>query len=620
MNDDDLLSKYGLTPQSNAPKKAVTENDELLSKYGLTGDETEKPAIDENSDWWKSQHDSDYASIAKRFGIGFVRGAKDVLDTGAHGLASSTAYVADRLLPKALADKIRESADATIAADKSGRNEFNSEYPAAEGLIPNATDVGRFTGQAITTAPLMPTSAMAGIGAASNALPTTLATGAQVAAPIANRLVAAAGQGGLGGAIFGGATASTNDKLTIENIGENALGGALAGPALTAGASLAKNVAGKAVNKISPERAELARKAADHGINLEAGQVSTSPTFKKFNQVSGWLPFSGAKGSSEKQIGQFNTAVARTFGEDTPNITPTVLANAKKRIGSNYDTVAANTTIKADNQLINNFSDIYKNAETALDDNQFKTFKKQLELIGSKFRQGNGDMDGEAWQAFRHINSPISRVAGGKDSDLGYYVKALKTAMDGAFNRSAPDDMQSLLRQANGQYKSMKTIEKLANSDAEGQISPLKLMSKVVNSPGGKLKSGELGDLADIGRAFFPVPADSGTPLGEAILGKVGGLASHPISGLGTAAASLVGGAPLLSVAEGGLGLAANAGLRRAINSRAVTNSMLNAADGANFGAIDRAVQKAVPYTGPNLGELQDKRERRSKLPVALEQ
>ncbi len=617
MNDEDLLGKYGLLVQSEAPKKAKTETDELLAKYGLTDEPT--PTKSKDDAWWKNQNiDPSYEGIAKRLGVGFVRGAKDVLDSGAHGLANAASYVADKVLPKDLADKIKASATDTLSADRTARDEFNSQYPASDSLIPNATDVGRFAGQAAATAPLMPTSAMKGIAAASNALPTVLATGGKAAAPIANRLVAAAGQGGLGGAIMGAGTASTNDKSLAENVGENALAGSLAGPALTAGASLAKNVAGRAVGRISPERAELARKAADHDISLEAGQVSTSPTFKKFNQVSGWLPFSGAKSASEKQINQFNKAVARTFGEDTANITPQVLQKAKQRIGSDYDTVAANTTVKVDNQLINNFAKTYQDAESALDDNQFKIFKKQLELLASKFQQGNGEMGGDAWQSFRHINSPLSRVAGGKDSDLGYFVKNLKVAMDGAFNRSAPDDMQALLKNANSQYKSMKTVEKLANSDSEGQVSPLKLMQKVVTAPGGKEGAGKLGELADIGRAFFPQPADSGTPLGEAILSKVGGLASHPISGLGTAAASIASGAPLMSVAEGGLGLAANAGLRRAINSRAVTNSMLNSAEGANYGAIDSAVQKAIPYTGPNLGPLQEKRERRTKLPVAL--
>jgi hypothetical protein len=617
MNDDDLLDSYGLLVNSKVPKQAQTQDDEILSEYGLDSKSILPPPIDKNSEWWKDKHNNDYGSIAKRFGVSFVRGAKDILDTGAHGLANVSSFVADKMLPKNLADQIKTSADTTIKNDAIARDEFNKEYPSSEGIIPNVSDVGRFAGQAVATAPLMPARLMAGIGAASNALPTTLASGAKVAAPLANRLVAATGQGGLGGAVFGGATSSANDSSTAENVGSGLLGGALAGPVLTAGASLARNVGGKLVGSISPERAELARKAADHGISLDAGQVSTSPTFKKFNQVSGWAPFSGAQPAAEKQIAQFNTAVSRTFGEDSANITPTVIQKAKTRIGGDYDTVAANTTIKADDPLINNFSKIYDSAKIALDDNQFKTFEKQLELIGSKFRQGDGDMAGPAWQAFRHIDSPLSRVASRPD-DLGFYVKSLKVAMDGAFNRSAPEDMQSMLKTANRQYKSMKTIEKLANADSENQVSPMKLMQKVVNSPGGKSQSGPLGDLADIGRAFFPTPSNSGTPVGDFMVRNLAPLATHPISALGGAAGALASGLPLLSVAEGGLGLAANAGLRRAINSRAVTNSMINSAEGSNSGTIDRAVEKMIPYTGPNLGPLRDERQNRPRLPVAL--
>jgi hypothetical protein len=49
-----------------------------------------------------------------------------------------------------------------------------------------------------------------------------------------------------------------------------------------------------------------------------------------------------------------------------------------------------------------------------------------------------------------------------------------------------------------------------------------------------------------------------------------------------------------------------------------VTNSMINSAEGSNSGTIDRAVEKMIPYTGPNLGPLRDERQNRPRLPVAL--
>lgn len=618
MNDEDLLDKYGLLTQSNAPKKAVTETDELLSKYGLSPKDIQEPKQMANPEWWKGKAaDSSYEGVAKKFGIGMARGAKDVLDTAAHGLGEGVATIAEKVLPTNVSAPIRASVEQMKSSDLTGRNEFNKEYPSNEGILPTSTDVGRFAGQVAATAPVMPARAFQGIAAASKALPTTLATGGQVAAPIANRLVSAVGQGALGGAVFNAATSSTNDKSLAENVGEGALTGGLAGPLAVGATSAGKNLASRVVGKISPERAELARKAADHGIDLEAGQVSSSPLWKKFNQVTGWVPLSGAQAASDKQMGQFTKAVSRTMGQDSANITPDVIKAAKTDLGHNYETVARNTEIRGDSRLAHDFAKVVQNANQVISDpHQLATFHNQLNNILNKFE--NGKMTGEQWQAMRKTTEPLSTIANAnKNTTLGQSVKGLIVSMDAAFNRSAPQDMQALLQKTNSQYKSMKTVEKLANSDAEGQVSPMKLMSKIVNSPyGGKSGAGQLGDLADIGRAFFPKPADSGTPLGEAILDKIGPSIVSPSTAVAGGVGALVGGLPIIHGAEALAGAVANRYVRKGINSATVRNAIINSAQGANYGKLDRAVEKTVPYSS-NLLENRDHKEK-FKLPVAL--
>ncbi len=609
MNDEDILDKYDLLPKSNVPKKAMIESDELLSKYGLTP--SEEVPVSKDQKWWQGLNaDTSYEGVAKRFGIGIARGAKDVLDTGAHDLASATSYVANKILPENIASKISQNAEATKSEDIAGQKAITQEYENSP-----AFNIGRPVGQIAATLPIMPTSAMTGIATAAKALPTINAAGVKVVAPFVNRAIAASGQGALGGAIVGGATSSVNDKSLAENVGEGALTGAIAGPALTAATSVGKGISRTLLNSISPERAALAQKAAQHGIDLDASQVSESPLFKKYNQVSGWLPFSGAQKASDKQIGQFTKAVSNTFGENAENITPKVIQSAKKRIGSDYDTVAANTKINADNQLVQDLSKVYHQADLMLTPDQFKVFQKQLMNVTGKF--ANGEMPGEVWQGLRKTTEPLSSIANSnKNTTLGQSVKALKVAVDSAFNRSAPQDMQSLLNQANNQYKALKTIEKLANSSDEGQVSPLRLMQKVVANPyGGKLASGKLGELADIGKAFFPTPADSGTPLGEIVANKVGSAVATPISAGLAGVHALASGGFVLPTAEAAGGVVLNRVLRSSANSNVVKNAIIKKGLGSNYGFLDQAAEKAVPYSSLML----KKRENSNRLPIQSE-
>lgn len=620
MSDNDLLDKYGLLPKSNAPIKAQTEGDELLSKYGLTPVE-EVPQDNSGQKWWQGlNNDHSYEGVAKRFGIGLLRGAKDVLDTGAHGLGNAASFVADKVLPESVANKIKQSVEQTKAEDVAGRNAFDKEYPSADGLLPTAAGAGRLTGQVLATAPVMPARAIEGVAAASNALPTVTAAGAKIAAPLANRLVSAAGQGAIGGATLGATTASTNDKSLAENVGEGTLAGGLTGPLLPVASSVGKGVGSALTSSISPEKAALARKAAQYGIDIDAGQLSNSHAFKKFNQVSGWLPFSGAQKFTDKQIGQYTKAVSNTFGEDAANITPEVLKAARKRIGNDYETVGRNTTVNADNQLVQDLSKVYHQADLMLNDQQMSVFQKHLLDLTQRFQ--NGQVGGDIWQHARRAGEPLSKaINNNAGTDLGDALKGLKVSMDSAFKRSAPQDMYPLLQQADKQYANMKTIEKLALNDPEGQVSPLRLMSKVVNSPNKNLRTSQLGDLAEIGRSFFPTPADSGTPLGEIVADKIGRTIAAPISGALAAAHGLASGGFILPTIEGASGLAANRAVRSALNSKVVQKAILNKAEGNTYGALDKLTEKAVPYSA-QLDRKGDLPKRiyitgKSKLPVA---
>ena len=577
--------EYDLDIDSIAKSNADAYKPETLKKSaGLKSiyENALKGEYPEDNEWWKGLKD---ASTLEKLSVGAVRGAKTVLDTAAHGLAKGTTYVAGKILPESWAKPITESADAAIEADKKGQEEFKKEYPAAEGWIPNATDVGQMSGEIAATAPLMSAKVVQGINYASKALPTALK-----AAPLGNRALAAAGVGGYGGATYGALTSSKDDKSVGEHVLEGGLTGAVAGPVMTGVAHGLSKVGGNLIGKISGDRADLARLAKDkYGIDLSASDVSASPFAKKADQVTGWAPFSGAPKAEAEKLGQYTRAVAETFGEDVTNITPKVLERAKKRIGNDYETVARNTEIRADKSLHKDLAKAYQDAEAVLTPDQMTLFHKQLLNIADKF--DNGLMSGEAWQGMRKTTEPMSKLIK-KGDTLGNSIKELQTAMDNAFNRSAPKDMQTLLAKANSQYKSMKTISKLAEADAEGQVSPMRLMSKVVNSPGGKLRSNDLGELADIGRAFFPKPSDSGTPLGI----KIAEALHSPFAGVAGFGGGLLYGATLPVAIKGAGGLAANRVAREALNSPAMRDAIIRAGKGETQGMVNKGVGAALPY------------------------
>lgn len=166
----------------------------------------------------------------------FVQGLRDVLNTGAHGLGYATEAVANTLLPQSISQPIQQSVENMVAADQAQDAQYSATNPNAKG-----TDISRTLGQVAATLPLAPIKAIQYFKSAVGALPTVASTGAEIAAPLINRLAGAIGEGAAGGGVYGGATASSNDNSTLSNIGEGVISGAVAGPVLHSVGEAASN-------------------------------------------------------------------------------------------------------------------------------------------------------------------------------------------------------------------------------------------------------------------------------------------------------------------------------------------------------------------------------------------
>jgi hypothetical protein len=599
MNDISDLDEFD--PERKRPPLRLTvhpNNNSIDDLAEFEPKETpEEP--EKKKEWWQGFNDDpSWQGLAARLGIGAVRGAKDVGDTVAHGIGNVAASAAEKFLPESVSKPIRQSIESSKAADKAARDAFEAEYPSSGEYLPTSTDVGRMGGQALATLPFMPAKA----GAIADAVMGAAPKAAGVAAPLLNRLGAAAVKGAGGGATLGATTASTNDQSLGENIAGGAVSGAVAGPLLTGVAAATKGAGRALLGSISASDAALAQRAEQLGIDLKGSQVSNSPLVKKFDQMSGFLPFSGQQGVTEKQAGQVTRAISRTMGEDTPEITPKIVANAKQRIGDTMNNITKNSLNPVDPQFRSELTNIWDNAKYYNQDEQNVIKQHLTDIIHAV--NPNGEIPGDVLHKnFTALNTNLTKAINNGTGNVREGTNQIRKSLNSLMERNLSTNDAAAWKNAKAQYKAAKTIEPLVDRSVDGHVSPLKLMQKVINSPGGKEFSGQLGEIADIGAKFFPTSKDSGTPLGNLIYNTM-----HQLKNPGGAAA-LYYGTGLATAAKAGIGLAANRLAREAVNSKFVTNSLVNAATGKTNTASVKVAQKLAPYAGLPVINKDQKRE-----------
>ncbi|WP_336717561.1 lytic transglycosylase domain-containing protein [Asaia bogorensis] len=403
----------------------------------------------------------------------------------------------------------------------------------------------------------------------------------------------------IGASGAGAASTALTDSETGQPIGQalrdGAIGGALTGGALAAVRPIARGaVEAFTGGAVSPERAALARRAQELGIDLTAPQVSTSPNMRYVADV--------ANGGivSPQQRAQFTRAVSRTFGQDSERLTPDVIDDAHNALGSRFDHVAANTIIRADNQFGNELGSIGEEARQVLPEGEVTPIINQIDNIMGK--AANGEISGPQYQALTRQGAPLARAMRSSNPNVAYYAGRVRDAFDDAMERSLSsdgrEDLLGELRDARRQYKNLKTIEPLsAKADEDGTISPALLQGAVNKSFKNRARrgAGDLGDLADIGQSFLKAPPNSGT---APRIGAEIALSEIPAAfmGHGLGAAGTV-----LGVAAGRG--AAKSAARGYLNSNRLTESLLRRSEPSSpanpliTGIIDTA-RRGAPYAG----------------------
>jgi hypothetical protein len=345
----------------------------------------------------------------------------------------------------------------------------------------------------------------------------------------------------------GAAFAGAQPVLTGQSRGENATIGAVGG---AVGTGIAKGIGKIAApsSKVSSEVANLANRAKELGIDVRADQVVNSKPLNVISSALDYVPFSGAASSKALQQKQFNTAVARTIGENTDNLTQ-ALKTADSRLSGEFDTVLKSTAVKADSNFIDDLVRVQADARNEMTDAQYGVLKRQVDNVLGKIKDGDLiDAD-----AAYNIKKGLDRIGKSNDTTLAFYAKEMRSALMDALNRSLPDGGESFAK-TRQQYGNLRELEKLVPRGAEADISAARL----ANARG--IRSKDLSELADIASQFLKGRVgDSGTAQRAGVYGMWGaGTMIDPVSA--------------------GIGLTAGRVANSALGSNRLTNYMINGA------------------------------------------
>lgn len=371
-----------------------------------------------------------------------------------------------------------------------------------------------------------------------------------------------------GGAATGAASAGAVDPELAKT--GAVIGGALPGSMQVAG------MAGRAIGKVAagtgglPEVKALASRAKELGIDIPADRIANSQPLNALASSLNYVPMSGRAGTEQRMINQVKTAVSRTFGESTDNITQG-LRSAHEKLGGEFERVLSTHNIALDKPFLD---DLARHTTQTMDElgksTESQVILKQIKRI--KEMGKSGTIGG---QAAYNIKKTLDRIGKKTTPDAHYAIDVKRSLME-ALNRSLPAEEAAGFALTRQRYGNMLEIDKLAQNGAEGDIS----IARLAGLP--HLNNPDLKEIADITSQF--IKAREG---------------AH-----GSAQRVFLGGASVATPATWPY-LAAGIAAGRTTNALLNSNAMRNLVTGTTSGAprIGNALTKVLPlaYQGGQL-------------------
>lgn len=368
-----------------------------------------------------------------------------------------------------------------------------------------------------------------------------------------------------GGAITGGASAGLIDP-------EQAGMGAFVG-GLTPAAVMSAGAAGRAVRNslaVSPEVAGLAKRAEELGIKVPVDRIANSKPVNALASSLSYVPFSGRAATEQRMADQLNTALSRTFGQESSNVTG-ALRKASGELGSKFDAVLKNNSVKVDQQFLSDLAEASNKAAKELGADGAGIISKQVDDIVSK--AASGEIDG---QAAYNIKRTLDRI-GNRSTPEAFYARELKKSLMSALDRSLGPEQSAAFALTRKQYGNMLDLENLAQNGAEGGVS----IGRLANMK--NIGNQDLQELADISAQFLRSRESPHGAMQRLVIGGVG------------AGAGGVGAAPYLAGT-----VAAGRVANSALNSDMLRNALLSRA-AAPEGSFSAAAGQNLLEQNPNM-------------------
>jgi len=337
----------------------------------------------------------------------------------------------------------------------------------------------------------------------------------------------------------------------------------------------------------------------DEGVTaISAGQKTGSTPLQYFEQSLGDVTGAGTR-MTEKGKEQFTQAVLRRAGVDAPRATPEVIDDAFKRIGNQFDRLAANNTLHPDQAMgpqIRQAVDHYNGNVSP--PNRAPVIRGYQEEIAQALGANNGVIPGPAYASLRSRMEAAARSAPPEVADTLRGIKnALDHAMERHLQRIGSSDLGAW-QQVRREYRNILPIERAVTGGggAEGLISPSALRAAMVNQSrrGYARGTGDLSRLAKAGEDVMrPLPQSGTAPRAY--------MMSLPASA-GALVGGVMSGNPLLA-AGGALGVLGPPIGGRALMSRPVQNFFANPRSinygPAIMGAAGAGAGDQRQYAGP---------------------
>lgn len=355
------------------------------------------------------------------------------------------------------------------------------------------------------------------------------------------------------------------------------LAGAILAPSAV---NTAANIGRRAItpNPTDPARLAFVDKMDDAGVSLTAGQKTGNEglLYKEAATRVG-------KTLNEKQAQQFTAAVMKETGSTAKLATPEAMRETSKRLGAEFDALAAKNSITADSGLavgVTKALDDYKNLTSK--GNMAPLLKNAVSDVIRAFRSGV-PLSGAKYQQLR---ADLGKAISGSDGALRTGAYEMRNALDDALERTlrAAGNTDDLARYAKvrSQYQNFLAVERAAAGAGEaaqyGVITPARLRSAVAQVAGKRAYTQgakDIGELARAGVATMKELPQSGTaPRLGAMMG--GGATTGTLGAMAAAAAG--GGIPGIAMGAGvgGLLAAAPAVRNAALMARPVQSYLAN--------------------------------------------